>query len=323
MRRLLYALLWLAGFLAAGSVAGELARPWLVLGLHNPFWAIWPYAGVAGAISAAIPFLPLAALRLLPGLRRAIHREKRPIKFGPWQAVWLLAGFIAMQLAGLLGFLLLLNTIRVLAMVVTQQPALFNAVGPGADIAAALAGSLAAAVWCIWYIRRRGPERLHDASPSGIAWCRASASGYAAAALIALAIILMVLALFHLLPPDQAKLEKLPDAQLYGAPGWPAFGILILAVFIAPPLEEFVFRGGVFAALATRFSPLTAGVVTTLVFVAVHAPEKIHYPAGFIDVGLMAAAAAWMRVRFGSIRPGILLHVLYNAGLLAVVGLAG
>ena len=93
-------------------------------------------------------------------------------------------------------------------------------------------------------------------------------------------------------------------------------------VFIAPPLEEFVFRGGVFAALATRYSPLTAGIVTTLIFVAVHAPEKIYYPPGFIDVGLMAAAAAWMRVKFGSIRPGILLHVLYNAGLLLAVGLA-
>jgi membrane protease YdiL (CAAX protease family) len=56
---------------------------------------------------------------------------------------------------------------------------------------------------------------------------------------------------------------------------------------------------------------------------AVHAPEKIYYPAGFIDVGLMAAAAAWMRVKFGSIRPGILLHVLYNAGLLFAAGTMG
>ena len=143
------------------------------------------------------------------------------------------------------------------------------------------------------------------------------------AVLFAVLILLVVVMLFHFLPPNDARLENLPDAELYSAPGWPAAGLVLLSSLIAPPLEEFVFRGGVFAALATRFSPLAAGILTTLVFVAVHAPEKIYYPPGFIDVGLMAAAAAWMRVKFGSIRPGILLHILYNAGLLAAIGLTG
>lgn len=323
MNRLLAAAIWLGVFLTAGFVAGELARPLLVVGLHNPFWAIWPYAGAAGAIVGAGLFLPLAAFRLLPALGKARAGTRRTIRFGPLQAVWLVIGFLLMQLAGLLGFLLLLNVARILLMALTHRPPFFDAGGPGADISATFAGSFAAAGWSIWYINRRGQARLHDAGPSGIAWCRARPQGYGAAVLIAFLIILVVMLLFHFLPPDAAKLEKLPDAALYDAPGWPAVGIFLLVIFIAPPLEEFVFRGGVFAALATRLSPLAAGIVTTLVFVAVHAPEKIYYPPGFIDVGLMAAAAAWMRVRFGSIRPGILLHVLYNAGLLVAVGLVG
>jgi len=325
MKGLQASVIWLAVFLTAGFITGELSRPWLVVGLHNPFWAIWPYAGEAGAVLAAGLFLPLAALRWLPGLRksRTRIRARKFIKFGPLQAIWLVSGFLLMQLAGLLGFLLLLNTVRFLCMAVTHQPPLFDAAGPGADISATLAGTFAAAGWSFWYVARRGPARLHDAGPSGIAWCRARPQGYGVAVLAAFLIILIVLTLFHFLPPDEAKLDKLPDAKLYDAPGWPAAGILLLVVCIAPPLEEFVFRGGVFAALATRFSPLHAGIITTLVFVAVHAPEKIYYPPGFIDVGLMAAAAAWMRVKFGSIRPGILLHVLYNAGLLVAVGMAG
>lgn len=321
MKRLLSALAWLAIALPAGFILGELARPWLVVGLHNPFWAIFPYAGEAGAILAIALFVLLALLRLLPGFRKPT--VQKPVEFGVKQAVWLVLGFLAMQLAGLLIFLLLLNTVRVLLMTVTGQPPLFDAAGPGADISGTLAGSFAAALWSLWYIRRRGPARLHDPGPSGIAWHRAPRSGYAVAVLFAVLILLVVVVLFHFLPPDAARLENLPDAALYSAPGWPAAGLLLLSILIAPPLEEFVFRGGVFAALATRFSPLAAGILTTLVFVAVHAPEKIYYPPGFIDVGLMAAAAAWMRVKFGSIRPGILLHVLYNAGLLAAIGLAG
>jgi membrane protease YdiL (CAAX protease family) len=206
---------------------------------------------------------------------------------------------------------------------ITHGPPRFPGAGAGANILAVLAGSLAAAGWSIWYIGRRGKTLLHDAGPAGIAWCASSRASYGVAVLLAGLIILIAVGLAHFLPPDAARLANLPDAKLYSAQGWPAAGLLVLAVGIAPPLEEFVFRGGVFAALATRVSPLTAGIVTTLVFVAVHAPEKIHYPPGFVDVGMMAAAAAWMRVRFGSIRPGILLHVLYNAGLLAAVGIAG
>ena len=295
MKRLLFAAIWLAVFLAIGWVAGELARPLLVLGLHNPFWAIWPYASVAGAILALLPYLPLAWTGWLPGLRKTGSRGPKPVKFGPVQAVWLICGFLFMQFAGLLGFLLLLNSLRVLIMVVSHRPPLFDAAGPGADISSTLAGTLAAACWTVWYIVKRGPARLHDAGPAGIAWRQAPAKGYAAAALIAVVIIIIVVTLFHFVPPDEARIASLPDAQLYSAPGWPALGILLLVVFIAPPLEEFVFRGGVFAAIATRFSPLTAGVVTTLAFMAVHAPEKIYYPPGFIDVGLMAAAAAWLR----------------------------
>jgi hypothetical protein len=53
---------------------------------------------------------------------------------------------------------------------------------------------------------------------------------------------------------------------------------------------------------------------------AAHAPEKMYYPPGFIDVGLMAAAAVMLRLQYRSIRPAILLHVLYNAGSMLAAG---
>ena len=197
--------------LAGGIPGRRLCRwracpgPWLVVGLHNPFWAIWPYAGDAGVIVAVVLFLVFALLRRLPGLRKSGLSVMKPIKFGPAQAVWLLAGFVAMQLAGLLGFLLLLNIVRVLLVAVTHRPPLFDATGPGADIAATLAGTLAAAWWCVWYIVRRGAVRLRDGGPAGIAWRPAQWRGYGAAVVIALLVILIVMALFHFLPPDTAE----------------------------------------------------------------------------------------------------------------------
>jgi membrane protease YdiL (CAAX protease family) len=322
MKRLQFGVLWLAGFLLAGYLAGEICKPFLVVGLHNPFWAIWPYAGELGAAAAAILFIIAAVSRLARGSRVAAHSGPRPIRFGPWQALVLLVGFSLTQLAGLGGFLLLLNGLKLVITLVNHQPPDFDTASGAADVTATLAGALTAGCWCIWYIRRRGLARLRDGSPSGIAWRAGSVRAYCIAVLFAAAIILVVVALLHFIPPDISALQDLPDSQLFSAPGWPSVALLLLAVGIAPPLEEFVFRGGIFAALATRFTPLTAGIVTTIVFVAVHAPQKIHYLPGFIDVGLMAAAAAWMRVKFHSIRPGILLHVLYNAGLLFVAGLA-
>lgn len=321
MTRLLFGLRWLAGFLLAGFLAGEICRPFLVVGLHNPFWAIWPYAGELGAAAAAILFVIAAGFRLARGSRIAARSGPRPISFGPWQALVLLVGFSVAQLAGLGGFLLLLNALKLAMTLVNHRPPAFDTAGGAADVAATLAGVLTAGYWCIWYIRRRGSVRLRDGSPSGIAWRAGSVPAYGIAVLFAAAIILVVVAVLHFIPPDISALQDLPDSQLFSTPGWPSVAMLLLAVCIAPPLEEFVFRGGIFAALATRFTPLTAGIVTTVVFVAVHAPQKIHYLPGFIDVGLMAAAAAWMRVRFHSIRPGILLHVLYNAGLMFVAGL--
>jgi membrane protease YdiL (CAAX protease family) len=326
MKRLLFGVIWLAGFLLTGFIAAEQFKPLLVVRLHNPFWAIWPYAGLLGIFPAIVLFIIAASLGLLPGVRRprtGTGTVTKTIKFGPWQAVWLVAGFLLMQLAGLIGLLLILNLVRFLVIATSHTPPAFNPSGVGAGIAGTLTGSFTAALWSVWYIRRRGEARLHDGSPSGIAWRRASGKAYLTATFIAVLIILVVMVLFHFIPPDVSKLEDLPDSKLFDTPGWPAVALLALVVFIAPPLEEFVFRGGVFAALATRLSPLWAGIITTLVFVAVHAPEKIYYPAGFIDVGLMAAASAWMRVKFGSIRPGILLHVLYNAGLMVAVTLSG
>jgi len=297
-------ILWLAAFCGAGFVAAvHFARF-----LHG-------HAEATGLAAGAALFLLSAVLGWLPGLRK-----KRAPRWGLVQAFWLVAGFITMQLAGMLGCTLLIAGATWLAK--NKLHLAVPALG-GTILVTVVAGYFASALWSFWYIGRLGPARVHDGGVTGIAWRRASKAAYLTAILLAMLIIVAVVVIVHLVPPNMAAIKNMPSAKIFGAPGWPTLVLALLAVIIAPPVEEYVFRGGVFAALASRFSPLWAGIITTAVFMAVHAPEKIYYPAGFIDVGLMAAAAAWLRVRFGSIRPGILLHLLYNFGLMFAAGTLG
>jgi membrane protease YdiL (CAAX protease family) len=304
MTRIFCGFLWLAAFCAAGFVAAvHFARY-----LHG-------HAAAVGLAAGLAVFLVSALLGWLPGARK-----KRAPRWGLVQAFWLVAGFIIMQLAGMLGCTLLITGGTWLAV---QKLHLALPAFSFSLLVTVVAGYFASALWSFWYIGRLGPARLRDGSVTGIAWRRAPSGAYFIAFLLAVLIIIAVVVIVHLVPPNMAAIKNMPTAKLFGAPGWPTLVLAVLAVIIAPPVEEYVFRGGVFAALASRFSPLWAGIITTAVFMAVHAPEKIYYPAGFIDVGLMAAAAAWLRVRFGSIRPGILLHLLYNFGLMFAAGTLG
>jgi membrane protease YdiL (CAAX protease family) len=302
MKRVVSGVLWLAFFGFAGFVAGAHLPQ---LGRHD---------AVLGLAAGAAVFLVATLLGWLPGVRR----NRKP-GWGLVQAFWLVVGFVIMQLAGALACAFAIKGIVWLAV----RGGLPAPPPHESVLATVVAGYIASALWSIWYIGRLGPKRVRDGGATGIGWRRAGGGAYVVAVLFAALIIVVVVILVHLFPPNMAAVRNMPSAKVFGAPGWPAAILVLLAVVLAPPVEEYVFRGGVFAALASRVSPLWAGVITTAVFMAVHAPEKIYYPAGFIDVGLMAAAAAWMRVKFGSIRPGILLHVLYNAGLLFAAGTMG
>jgi len=181
---------------------------------------------------------------------------------------------------------------------------------------AVLAGDLTLALWLFWLMRRIGPKLCKDGSPSGIAWRPASARAYGFALVLAFALIATVILLFRILPPDPAKLETMKTAKLFSGPTWALGGVLVVISLLAPIVEEILFRGFIFAGVAAKSGPICAAILSSLLFATVHAPEKIHYLPGFLAVALLGLAACWLRLRFRSIRPGILLHIVYNAGLL-------
>jgi membrane protease YdiL (CAAX protease family) len=85
-----------------------------------------------------------------------------------------------------------------------------------------------------------------------------------------------------------------------------------VVVLVAPLVEELTFRGVGFALLA-RFGTAVAFIGTSAAFAAAHGLVN-----GFPALFLFGAAVAFLRLRTGSLYPGMLLHASFNALALAV-----
>jgi len=83
---------------------------------------------------------------------------------------------------------------------------------------------------------------------------------------------------------------------------------IVLAVLVAPLLEETVFRGFVFQGLSRSWGPLTGAVVSALVFALWHQQLSVLIPIFGLGL-LLAAAFYWTR----SIYTNIAFHAVFNA----------
>ncbi|HET7649568.1 MAG TPA: CPBP family intramembrane glutamic endopeptidase [Gammaproteobacteria bacterium] len=179
-------------------------------------------------------------------------------------------------------------------------------------------GMLLGAGWVTafsWYYAK---PWLREAGATGVAWQRPTGrDAYFFAIVLAVGLAALVGLVEHLIPPDPEQLTG-PLQRLANSHGMAYVLFVIAAVGLAPAVEEFIFRGAAFAALAHRFGTAAAAVVTTLAFVVLHAADKIHYWPGFILVGCLAVTAIVLRLHYRSLWPGILLHATYN-GLLILL----
>lgn len=92
------------------------------------------------------------------------------------------------------------------------------------------------------------------------------------------------------------------------------FITILTTVIIGPIIEEIIFRGILFPALLQKYSPVIGGLVTALIFAAVHID-----PIRIVLLLPLAFYLSFMRHKLGSIYPGIALHMSWNA--LATVAL--
>ncbi|MEY2340825.1 lysostaphin resistance A-like protein [Acidithiobacillus sp. IBUN Pt1247-S3] len=278
------------------------------------------------------PAFPSLRMRL-PGLLRPVRPDPVATQrvWGPWSAILLIVAFIAGQTLLAAGFMLMrgfwlgiragfvaahlhqrLSTAAVQASIRHVSPELLAWVE--------LLAYAGAALLCLWYLWRRIPiETWRRSADTGLAWCRAQSwQGYGVAVLTVLGMLVVAHLLFQLFPPPKHLSPK--DLGLFD--GLQMGGVLrYLVIFLmligAPFTEEILFRGALFAGLRQRLSVLWSASIVTLLFVLAHAPSKIaqlHYPPALILIALLAVALIWIRIRYRSLWPGMLLHGLWNGG---------
>lgn len=90
---------------------------------------------------------------------------------------------------------------------------------------------------------------------------------------------------------------------------------IVLAVLLAPLLEESFFRGCLLPVIARSVGPAGAVILTSLVFGFFHHPPTLLH---FICFTLAGGVYAWMRIVSRSTMAAALMHAFYNLVLLTL-----
>jgi membrane protease YdiL (CAAX protease family) len=119
--------------------------------------------------------------------------------------------------------------------------------------------------------------------------------------------------LTHFIPPDPSHGGVLSQLAREGGIG--RLVLALVALFIAPPLEEFLFRGLMYRGFANSWGPRVAAVLVTLSFVALHVFETSDYWPAVVAIFTIALVTLAARLRTGSLAAAMASHFAYNGVL--------
>jgi membrane protease YdiL (CAAX protease family) len=126
--------------------------------------------------------------------------------------------------------------------------------------------------------------------------------------------VILVSSLFP--PPSNSPLERLLSTT-------PSVVVFVLfGIAFAPLLEEIIFRGFIFSALADLYGWKAALPITTVLFAALHVSQlEGNWPAVAVIL-LVGYVLTVARQRSGSVIPSIIIHTAYNATIFLLSGLS-
>ncbi len=204
----------------------------------------------------------------------------------------------------------------------SAAPRLVEEVERAVLLPAAAASMIGGGLVAFAMARRALPGPLRGGALRPIGWCAAKPRDVASAALLGILLgAFYMLALGRAFPPGPAQ-EWGPVARAMAVPGWPRLAWAILAVGVAPPAEELLFRGVLWSGLVRRISAGLSAAVVTLLFLVGHVAELRGYWPAWFAIAALGLLALVVRVRSESLLPAVALHAAYNACLVAIASLA-
>jgi ABC-2 type transport system permease protein/sodium transport system permease protein len=115
-----------------------------------------------------------------------------------------------------------------------------------------------------------------------------------------------------LLENEQISAARAMLSEMYGLPLW----LILLTVAVVPAVfEELCFRGFLFASLRTLLAADRTVIASALLFGIFH---EVIFPGRLLTSTFLGLALGWVRMRTGSIIPGIVLHMIHNGLLLTI-----
>lgn len=168
----------------------------------------------------------------------------------------------------------------------------------------------------------RVEQSLKDNSPTGAAWVRGSLKDIARGCGLGTLCAIVFLLIASVPSFQPTHITPGPLTRMGSTPGLPQIVWLILALLLAPPIEELLFRGVLYAGYRQSLGPRRAAILVTFIFCLLHVPEVLHFPIAMLGIAGLALTALWVRLRARAIGAAIAVHFSYN-GVLAVLQLLG
>jgi ABC-2 type transport system permease protein/sodium transport system permease protein len=112
------------------------------------------------------------------------------------------------------------------------------------------------------------------------------------------------------------ELFKKVEALVQMFQSMPLWLILVCYAIVPAVFEEFCFRGFLFGALRERLSGGWTVVVTAVLFGFFH---EVFFPGKLVPTAALGLVLGWVRLRTGSIFPGIVMHAVLNGVVFSLI----
>ncbi len=243
--------------------------------------------------------------------------QRNADSIGAGKAILITIGFYLAQ--AVVGFIVgIIAVVYCIATGGRLTPAMTAQIQKAVTPPAAMVGLAASGVLVLlltrWVLRR---SDLQDGLAS-LGWrsarSREVAVGLCAGVALAAFYLLLLVRIF---PPASVQTWG-PMATAAAAGGWPR-ALWAITALLAPPIEEFVFRGVLWTGLRRSSGAAVAGLLVTALFVGCHAMEALSYWPAWLPITALGVTTVSLRAQTGSLVPPLAVHAAYNVCLVLTV----